>query len=168
MKHVPSPAKPKNPYKEGTKRFLVAQRLLAGGGKAKDIGVNVHTVYTVTSDLRAHGYTGIGTGAKPKSNGAGLSSSHSSGPPRTVSRTSRRDGAQGHPSQEDVEKGAKYFLGDGSEGDTSRQSTTRRTSGRRNMSPEDLAQLVNDTVRKNSGESESKSETDIKVNITNY
>ncbi len=56
---IPPPAHPTNPYKEGTKKFLVAQRLIAGERDrkkiAREVGVGVGTTYTVVSDLRAHG-----------------------------------------------------------------------------------------------------------------
>lgn len=51
---------PTNPFKEGTKKYLVAQRLIAGETDKKkivrDIGVSIHTLYTFASDLRADGY----------------------------------------------------------------------------------------------------------------
>jgi len=52
---------PTNPYKEGTKKFLIAERLIAGE-KDRDkimrqLGVSQQTIYGVSSDLRKHGYT---------------------------------------------------------------------------------------------------------------
>jgi hypothetical protein len=70
VKHVPPPSHPTNPYKEGTKKFLVAQRLIAGERDrkkiAREVGVSVDTTYTVVSDLRAHGYS-IGASGNSKS-----------------------------------------------------------------------------------------------------
>jgi hypothetical protein len=61
VKRVPSPSHPTNPYKEGTKKFLVAQKFLSGEKDrkkvAREVGVSTHTIYTVSSDLRLHGYT---------------------------------------------------------------------------------------------------------------
>ena len=47
--------------REGTKKLLVAQRLIAGevdrGKLAREVGVSNQTIYNVASDLRVHGYT---------------------------------------------------------------------------------------------------------------
>ena len=52
---------PKNPYEEGTKRYLIAKELLAGkvdrNKIASELGVSLNTIYNVTGDLTKHGYT---------------------------------------------------------------------------------------------------------------
>jgi hypothetical protein len=56
-----APAGPSNPFKQGTKKFLIAQKLIAGevdrSKMAREVGVSVFTIYNVASDLRQHGYT---------------------------------------------------------------------------------------------------------------
>lgn len=53
------PSNRKNPYKEGTRSFLVAEALMAGetdkGKIVRQLGVMMDTVYNVTSELRRRG-----------------------------------------------------------------------------------------------------------------
>jgi hypothetical protein len=54
VKIVPPP-QPTNPFRDGIKKFLVAQRFISGytdrGRMAREIGVSVHSIRTVASDL---------------------------------------------------------------------------------------------------------------------
>jgi hypothetical protein len=106
VNQTPPATKPSNPFKEGTKKFLVAQRLIAGDTDkkriVKDIGVNLHTLYSVASDLRAHGYSIARTSTEPK-NGAGDGDDGDGDPSRTPQERpqGRAQEAQG-PSQQGV------------------------------------------------------------------
>jgi hypothetical protein len=57
---APESTGPSNPFKEGTKRFLVAQRLIEGevdrSRLAREVGVSNQTIYNVATDLRQHEY----------------------------------------------------------------------------------------------------------------
>jgi len=63
------PKEVKNPYREASKKYLVAQRTLAGDIDTKaicrDIGVNQHTVYNVRGDLRKLGFIAKEPGDTP-------------------------------------------------------------------------------------------------------
>lgn len=56
MTEQPHNIEVKNPYKAGTKRFLIAERILRGETDnakiASEIGADVHTVYNVRSELK--------------------------------------------------------------------------------------------------------------------
>ncbi|MCJ7633602.1 hypothetical protein MUP77_14590 [Candidatus Bathyarchaeota archaeon] len=54
-------AEPINPYKQGSKQFLVAKALMSGeldrGKMARELGVSVNTIHNVTGELAGMGYT---------------------------------------------------------------------------------------------------------------
>jgi hypothetical protein len=166
VKRVPPPSHPTNPYKEGTKKFLVAQRLIAGERDrkkiAREVGVSVDTTYTVVSDLRAHGYS-IGASGNSKSTPpappappAPFSPAHQQSPPSEIEETLTEDGTQESYSPGnmvgDVEDEEKYVPGDVSERKTTPRVTTRRVPQQQSpgvyMTKEQIDQIVEQAMQR--------------------
>jgi hypothetical protein len=113
-------AGPTNPYQQGTKKFLVAQRLIAGeidkAKTAKDIGVSMNTIYNVISDLRSHGYVlSIDDGKTQKSTSPPSTShspAHQQSHPSEVAVRLTDDTHQESSSPSEVSGEARYDPGD--------------------------------------------------------
>ena len=159
---APPQTQPTNPFKEGTKKFLVAQRLIAGevdrGRVAREVGVSSQTIYNVVSDLRIHGYTLSIDVNSPKSHSYSPTPRSTSTPPatqestqgeiegRSVGETTPQSNSSG-----EVQSRSKFYPGETTQVDESppgRSSRSPRSVPREpGITREDVIEIVGEAMK---------------------